>query len=192
MKIVGLDPSLRNTGIAIATFDPILMDYTVDQLELAATEKESGKKVRQNSDDLRCARIISMKIREACNDAVFAISEVPTGAQSSRAAFSFGIVLGVLANLAVPLIQVSPSEVKMATVGHKTASKLEMINWAVGRHPNVNWLRHQRNGKDYQKGDLMNDNEHLADACAVIAAGVRSDEFQQAVAMFSYASRRAA
>lgn len=192
IKLVGIDPSLRNTGIAIATFNPYLMDYTVQRLQLAATDSQKSKTVRQNSDDLRCAREISSAIKAACDGAMFAISEVPTGAQSSRAAFSFGIVLGVLANVRVPLIQVSPTDVKKATVGSSTASKGEVIEWAVEKFPKLNWLRHARAGKTYKKGDLMSANEHLADACAVIEAGVRTAEFQQAIdRMFAHVQKAA-
>jgi Holliday junction resolvasome RuvABC endonuclease subunit len=105
------------------------------------------------------------------------------------------MVIGILANLPVPLIQVSPLEVKIAAVGHRQAAKEEMIEWAVGKHPDANWLRHAKNGrvkvkdgfKEWKVGDLLNDNEHLADAVAVAEAGILTDQWKQAVAMLSFA-----
>jgi Holliday junction resolvasome RuvABC endonuclease subunit len=195
LKLVGLDPSLTHTGIAIMEYDTDTGTLGTPELRLIVTEKLKGKQVRQNSDDVRRVREIIKGMHEACNGALFAVSEVPSGAQSSRAAFAFGMVIGMLGGLPVPLIQVSPLEVKMAAVGHRQASKEEMIEWASTKHPNANWIRHEKNGrvktnlgfKEWKVGDLVNDNEHLADAVAVCEAGMLTDQFKQAVAMLSFA-----
>jgi Holliday junction resolvasome RuvABC endonuclease subunit len=126
-------------------------------------------------------------MHEACKGALFAVSEVPMGAQSARAALAFGMVIGMLANLPVPLIQVSPLEVKMAAVGHRQAAKEEMIAWAVEKYPAAAWRLQDKNGAKHKKGDLKADNEHLADAIAVAEAGLLTDQFKQAVAMLSFA-----
>jgi Holliday junction resolvasome RuvABC endonuclease subunit len=196
LKIVGLDPSLTHTGIAIMEYDTITGTLGTPELRLIVTEGQGKKKVvRQNSDDVRRVREIVKGVHDACNGALFAVSEMPTGAQSSRAAFAFGMVIGVLAGLPVPMIQVSPLEVKLAAVGHKQAAKEEMIEWAHQKYPAANWLRHEKNGrvktklgfKEWKAGDLVNDNEHLADAIAVAEAGLLTDQFKQAVAMLSFA-----
>ena len=187
LKIVGLDPSLTHTGIAIMEYDVAAAALDVSELRLIVTENQKGKQVRQNSDDLRRAREVVAGIHSACTGALFAVSEVPMGAQSARAALAFGMVIGILANLPVPLIQVSPLEVKMAAVGHRQAAKEEMIAWAVAKHPNAGWLLQDKNGARHKKGDLKADNEHLADAVAVGEAGILTDQFKQAVAMLSFA-----
>jgi Holliday junction resolvasome RuvABC endonuclease subunit len=195
LKLVGLDPSLTHTGIAIMEYDTDTRGLDVSELRLIVTENQKGKQVRQNSDDLRRAREIVAGMHAACEGALFAVSEIPMGAQSARAATAFGMVIGMLANLPVPLIQVSPLEVKMAAVGHRQASKEEMIEWASTKHPNANWIRQEKNGrvktklgfKEWKVGDLVNDNEHLADAVAVCEAGTLTDQFKQAVAMLSFA-----
>ncbi len=115
-----------------------------------------------------------------------AISEVPSGAQSARAAFMLGSVVGVLASCPVPLIQVSPIEVKKATVGKKTASKQEMIDWAVARYPDLPWLRRKSRGELV----LVNKNEHLADAVATLHCGVQSVQFAQLRALMNSAAAR--
>jgi Holliday junction resolvasome RuvABC endonuclease subunit len=191
LRIIGLDPSLTHTGIAIGEYDTDTSGFVVRELRIVVTENEKGKLVRQNSDDLRRARMVSEGIRLACDGALFAVSEVPTGAQSARAALAFGMVIGILANVAVPLIQVTPTEVKMAAVGHRQASKEEMIEWAVGKHPLANWMLHERNGKTHKKGDLMNANEHLADAVAVVEAGMLTDQWKNALQMLTFQARAA-
>lgn len=60
---------------------------------------------------------------------------------------SNGICVGVLAACPVPLIQVSPTETKLAAVGDKGASKTVMIGWAVGEYQDAPRLR--------QRGRLM-------------------------------------
>jgi Holliday junction resolvasome RuvABC endonuclease subunit len=180
VKLIGLDPSLTNTGIAICTYDTDTGAVGVEELRLVETENQKGKQVRQNSDDLRRAREISTAMKTACEGALFAVSEVPTGAQSARAALAFGMVIGMLANLPVPLIQVSPTEVKMAAVGHRQAAKEEMIEWAMNRFPTANWLLKKRLGKM----EPVAKNEHLADAVAIVHAGILTDQFINAVAVF--------
>ena len=179
VKVVGLDPALSNLGIAIARINIITMDVSIDELRLVQTDGQSGKQVRKNSDDLRRARMLYEGMVAACEGVSFAIAEIPTGTQSARGAMSNGIALGVLAGCPVPIVQVQPTEVKMATVGAKTASKAEMIEWAMGKHPSANWIMRKLKGAMVP----INDNEHLADACAAIEAGIRTDQFKQATAM---------
>jgi Holliday junction resolvasome RuvABC endonuclease subunit len=187
VKLIGLDPSLTNTGIAIMEYDIHTAELSVSELRLVKTKNEKGKQVRQNSDDLRRCREIVAGIHAACNGALFAVSEIPMGAQSARAALAFGMVIGMLANLPVPLIQVSPTEVKMAVVGHKQAAKEEMIDWAVKTYPDAGWLLQEKNGATFKKGDLKAENEHLADGCAVVHAGIFTDQFKNALAMLQFA-----
>jgi len=188
IKIVGIDPSLRNTGLALASYDIQTGDWSVQQVSIVQTEKLSGKTVRQSSDDYRCARELITGINKFVKEhgASFVCAEVPTGAQSARAAFSNGVCCAVLAAVSVPLIQVNPTEVKLASVGTKTASKEQIIAWATGQWPDAGWLRRKLKGAMV----LTSDNEHPADACAAIAAGVETAQFAQAMAL--YASVKAA
>lgn len=180
IHIVGIDPALRNFGFAQATLDVHTLEYTIDNLILVESESEAGKTVRKNSDDLRRAGDLYRGLVNACKGATLAIAEIPVGSQSARAMASYGMCVGVLAACPIPLIQVTPSEVKIAAVGKKTASKDEMIEWAMNRYPAAPWLMRKSKGVMTP----MNDNEHLADACAAIEAGLLTSQFQQAVAMY--------
>ena len=185
MKVLGIDPSLRNFGLAIATLDLKTMKYTVNSLALVETEADNkNKQVRKNSTDLERCRVIFREMTDALQGVELVFCEVPVGSQSARAMASYGFCLGLLASIQTPLIQVTPSEVKMAATGDKNATKDEMIQWAVGAHPDAGWLRR---GKS-----LIGKNEHLADAVASIEAGLRSDQFKQARAIMSWTAEKAA
>lgn len=178
IEIVGIDPALRNLGIAKATLDLDTMEYHVYDLILPQSENEAGKTVRKNSDDLRRARVLYEGMVDACKGASFAIAEVPVGSQSARAMASYGICVGILAACPLPLIEVTPSEVKLAAVGFKTASKEEMIEWAMKKFPDAPWKMRKSKGVMVPVAD----NEHLADACAAIEAGLKTQQFKQAAA----------
>jgi hypothetical protein len=92
---------------------------------------------------------------------------------------SYGICIGVLGAvkaLGIPLIEVSPKEVKVAFTNNPNATKLDMINTAINLYPNVDFPKYQ--GKPAAKC------EHLADAIASIHAGVRTKVFQSLMHLF--------
>lgn len=182
MKIAvsAFDPSLANFGMARLALDLTTLHFEVQDLKLVQTEKQTSKQVRQNSDDLRRARELARAFHDFAAQTKIGFAEVPTGAQSARAMYAFGVSVGLLAACPVPLIQVQPYETKLATVGTKTASKEEMIEWAVAAYPAAPWLKHIRGGKEV----IGNKNEHLADALAIAHAGVKTDQFQQLRALW--------
>jgi|GEM_PF-460090 len=187
MKIAGMDPSLSNFGIAFATLDIETLKFEVDDLQLVQTEPEKDKKVRKqvrkNSEDLERARLLYKGAMEAAKNAFMVFAEVPVGSQSSRAMASYGVCVGILAGVAeaLPLIQVTPTEVKLAGCGIKTATKEEMIEAMVAKHPNAPWPMKVVKGA---KTPIASKCEHLADAIAAIEAGLASDEFRQTLAIW--------
>jgi Holliday junction resolvasome RuvABC endonuclease subunit len=188
VTIVGIDPSFRNTGLARASYDLVTGEWQVTHLLLSETEKGKAKLVRKSSDDLSRCKIQHDAVVAFCKDAHFAVAEVPSGAQSAAAAFSNGVCCAVLAAVPCPLIEVNPTEVKLASVGDKWAAKEQMIEWAVARFPKAGWLTRKLKGNV----ELVAKNEHLADACAAIAAGLKTQQFLQSTAMLKAAMRIAA
>lgn len=187
MLVAGIDPSLRSFGMARLDLDLNTLKLTVLDLKLIETDKQSSKTVRQNSDDLRRAIQLNEGFHEFIADCKFVFAEIPTGAQSARAMYAFGLVVGVISSLKIvkkPLIQVQPFETKLATVGTKTASKEEMIEWADEAYPDAPWMRVKKTNK------MLGKNEHLADAVAVAHAGLKTDQFLQIMEMV--AAKRAA
>lgn len=182
INIVGFDPSTSNFGCCNASVDINTLEITVTGLSLHHTESEAKKGVIKQSDDLRRAREVREGMLEACKGAALAVSEIPFCNPQGYASANFnsGLVTGVLASLEIPLIQVFPKDVKIAAVGHPHAAKEEMIEWAVAKHPEAPWLMRKLKGKLYP----TKANEHLADALAAIYAGVRTEQFKQAMAMY--------
>ena len=92
---------------------------------------------------------------------------------------SYGICVGVLGALratGIPFFEVTPTEVKMASTGKKTATKQEMIQWAMATHPEANWPVYKQNG-ELKVSEAKA--EHMADATAAIYAGLSCNSFQQ-------------
>lgn len=183
LKVAGLDPSLRNFGLAKGQFDITTSALTMRGIDTIRTENESGKTVRKSSDDLRCASLLHGGAQAWIADAAAVFAEVPSGSQSARGSFSNGVCLGVLAGLGAKLIQVNPLEVKRAAVGSKNASKEEMVEWAVEKFPELPWII-AKSGK-FKGKPSVDQNEHMADACAAINAGVQTDEFKSLVRMLA-------
>lgn len=189
IKIAGIDPSLRNTGVALGEYNLTTGEWEVERVAIVQTERVVTKQVRQNSDDYRCARELIHGTNKLLTDhgAAFIFAELPTGAQSARAMFSFGLTTAIMAGLTPPLIQVQPREVQQAVLGRAGKNKDAIIQWAVAKWPDAGWLTRNSKGEII----LLKDNEHPADACAAIAAGVQSMEFAQAMALANRMSKAA-
>lgn len=181
MKIVGIDPSLRNFGIVVAELDIETMEFKILDMRLVESEDDAkkAKTVRKNSDDLRRAKLLHEGMIEMCKGASIAFVEVPVGSQSARAMASYGICIGVLAACPIPMIQLTPTEVKLAMTGEKTATKDEMIEAAVAAHPEAKWMTRKVKGEI----SLIASNEHLADATGAITAGLLTNEFKGMLSM---------
>ena len=184
ITVTGVDPALRNLGLARAHVDLDTLEVQVSLIQLVETERQVTKQVRKSSDDLRRARILQKALNLWCAGSTFAMAEIPTGTQSASGAMSNGICIGVLASCPVPIIELSPTEVKLASVGIKTATKSEMIEWAMAKHPKLPWLTRKLKGEVVP----IADNEHLADAVAAIYAGIATEQFAQARSLLKAAA----
>lgn len=182
INVVGFDPSTSNFGCAQARIDIDRLTLDIVDLRLIQTESESKKGVIKASDDLRRAKIVRDGMLAACRDMVLAVSEIPfcNPAGYASANFNSGLVTGVLASCPIPLIQVFPADVKMAAIGYRQAAKEEMIEWGMNKYPAAPWLLRKLKGKMIPTAA----NEHLADAIAAIEAGLKTQQFQQAIAMY--------
>lgn len=189
ITVAGLDGSLSNWGWARMRLDLGTLELEALSIGTIVTEPRKGKVVRQTSDDLRRCRDIVEGLKTVLEGCSIAFAEVPHGAQSARAAFSNGVVTMGLAGIAVPVIEVAATETKLASVGRRNAGKAEIISWAAGLYPGLPWDRYTRDviraagegtppRKIRQAGELHEGNEHMADAAAVVHAGIRTPEFQ--------------
>lgn len=179
IRVVGLDPSLRNWGWAAGMFNLDTGNITVKTVGVIQPVLHTGKQVRQNSMDLESAFQLYKEAAAIAAQAQAVFVEVPVGSQSARAMASYGICVGVLGALRasnIPFFEVTPTEVKMASVGSKTASKIDMINWAVEQYPSANWPTYKDSGTLKISEAKA---EHMADASAAIHAGIKLPAFQQ-------------
>lgn len=179
LVVVGQDPSLRHWGLSKGVFDLETRVLTLTEVSVTEPDLPKGKQVRQNSLDLEAAKQLYAGAIKASQGAHAVFIEVPVGSQSSRAMASYGICVGIVGSLratGIPVFEVTPSEVKLAGFGKLTASKMEMIQWAMDKHPEANWPTYKQKG-----ATLINTSraEHQADATAAIYAGIASNQFQQ-------------
>lgn len=187
----GLDPSLRNFGLAKGLYDIETGHLNIVDLYLAETAKETGKVVRQNSDDLRRGGEICGRMHDWIKDCAVVFGEIPSGAQSAAAAKALGIATGLLSTIGHVgpfqgrLVQVTAAEVKFLACQSKNAAKHEMIDWATTTWPNAPWLK-------TKKGVILGKNEHLADAVGAINAGIHTDQFKQLVQLYRAVNSKAA
>ena len=173
IKVAGLDPSMSNFGMVKGDLDLNTGHLSNIECLLGETKPSKIKSVRKNSQDLIRCREQLMTLTTFLDAVNLIFAEIPVGSQNARASIMNGMCIGLMATITAPLIQVTPSEVKIAATNNKLATKKEMIEWAINKQPSVLWLYNK-------KGEPLNKNEHLADALACIYAGVRTDEFKQA------------
>tara|TARA_B110000967_G_scaffold38238_1_gene37808 strand:- start:7786 stop:8361 length:576 start_codon:yes stop_codon:yes gene_type:complete len=179
LDVVGFDPSLNNWGVARGIYCTESQGLEILELDVIKPVLPTGKQVRQNSKDLQAALQLSKgaSMHSKGADAIFI--EVPIGSQSARAMASYGICVGVLGSLrsnGVPFFEVTPTEVKLATVGSKTASKTEMIEWGTTHQPQAPWPTRKVKGVEQV---ITGKAEHMADAIGAIKAGTQLDLFNQ-------------
>jgi Holliday junction resolvasome RuvABC endonuclease subunit len=183
LTVIGMDPSLRNWGLAAGVYDLTDRSLKIYRLDVIQPLLTTGKQVRQNSKDLETAVQLARDAAAAVEGAHAVFVEVPVGSQSARAMASYGVCVGVLGAMrarGIPFFEVNPSEVKVATGMKKDASKKAMIEWAIAKHPEAPWPTYSRHGKAEVSEAKA---EHMADAIAAIYAGIACSPFQQLLRM---------
>jgi len=178
IKFVSIDSSLANTGVAIGNIYSN-NDIVIEKILLVETTKTKNKQVRASTDTIdRCRqtyKFIDKILKEEEPKIIF--METPSGSQSSAGMKSYGATCQLIASLEPIPIELSPTEVKVYSVGNKTASKSDMIKWAVNHYPQLNWF--------YHANKLQAKNEHMADAIAIAHAGVQNSQFKQLIKLIS-------
>lgn len=179
IRVLGCDPSKRNWGLAKGLYDLDTHQLVIQELLLTQPVLPTGKQVRVSSQDIECANQLFKEAMAAVEGAHAVFVEVPAGSQSASAMKGYGICVGVLGAMKaskVAFFELTPMEVKLAGAGKKTATKKDMIEWAVDRHPEANWPVYNRGGQAKVSDSKA---EHMADAIAAIYAGLASAQFQQ-------------
>lgn len=190
IQVLGMDPSLKNWGLAEATLDLETGVLSTPVLSVICPRDDDKKKVvRKNSLDLDRAKELAIGIEPACRKANVIFVEVPHGSQSARAMASYGICIGVLGSLmarAMPIVEVSASENKKHFTGSKTATKEMMISKAIELYPEAKFPMKKSSGV---LTVVESKAEHMADAIAAIHAGVQTPMFQNLMTIFKMTNK---
>lgn len=185
LKIVGLDPSMSNCGIAIGYASLDTGHMTISELHLVSPDKhKDNKKLRQSEKDLGAAAELYKEIHRHIHDADIVCIEVPYGSKSARAMMNVGMCTGVLGSLnqGANFIFVTPQMSKKLVGGVVTVTKREMIAWASAQHPEAPWPRH-RGGITITKA------EHMADAIVAIYAASQTKQFKSLIQEYKHANQ---
>ena len=170
-KIIGFDPSLRNWGYCIVTYDAYTRTLEFTNGGVIHSKPDKGFK-RKNLEDLQSATQLyselSKLLRQYQPD--YLVAELPVGSQSSRAMVSYAVCISLCAVLShgdgkntTPLLSVTPYDIKKKVSGITEASKEEVINWVKENYPQAyEWV-----GK-YPKSKQ----EHICDAIVAVHCAV--------------------
>lgn len=185
LRVVGLDPSMRNWGIAAGEYDTERKLLSIAKLHVVQPTPPSGKQVRQSSKDLVVAEQLINEVIPFLKEAQMIFVEVPSGTQSAAGMKAYGICIGLLAamrELGYPFMEMTPMEIKLAATGNKVASKIEMIEWGLSTFPKAPWPTQTLRG---EARVIAGKAEHMADATAAIVAGVQTANFKQLVSLIT-------
>lgn len=184
ITVVGMDPSMRNWGIARGTYCTDTGKVAIQEVDITQTKPPvKGKQVRVNSQDLECAKHLYAGAKAAFQGAQAVFVEVPVGSQSAAAMKGYGVCVALLAALrseGLQFFELTPEEVKRAATGNPLAKKKAMIDWATSLYPEINWPTYTRNGMTLITADQA---EHMSDAVGAIHAGVINNQFLQLMSL---------
>lgn len=164
LKIVAMDPSLRNWGWVRAEYTPEIKLLTFQGTgvikSIKATKADTSYK---NLNDVRAASNIHTQLNyylesHSPQDTLI-ISETPVGSQSAAAMKSYGICIGVLGSLAAQGYTIKHTRARevqkfLFPAVEKGPSKKEMIDTMYTLYPWAFWPK------------TLGEKEHVADALA--------------------------
>lgn len=180
LKIVAMDPSMSNWGLAIAYlyFDDMVIE--VEELIVVKPDKaKTSKQVRTNSKDILIAEQLLEGIIPHLDDADLIIAEVPVAGQNARSCVSYAMcvtLIGAINSSFPKVIEVTPAEVKLNV--KPNATKPEMIAWASKKHPEANWQYKTVKGK---RSLITSHAEHVSDAIGALYAAMKTAEFKSII-----------
>lgn len=178
LKIVGLDPSMRNWGVAICYLSQNKM-LSVEELTTIKT-KPSKRKTQKYLDDIDASKTLCNALIPLLKDADLVVAESPVGSQSAAAMKGYGVCMALLGLIASEhrLFIVSPHDIKKLLPYVEHPSKQDIIKLIDRYHPNTLTKNKQ--------GILQASNEHAADAVASIYAAAKDDSFKHLVNTLLY------
>lgn len=179
MVIVGVDGGLAHMGIAASkltrTRDALSMELLGGLVvETAPSPKKLG--IRKGDDNMRRARVVAKALKEVVlmrRPALLVYEAQSFGMKGNIAArqagTAFGVIAGIAESAGLPMLCVTPGDIKKAVCPELPKASKDDVILAVERlWPNVPWPAKRDNY------------EHLADAVAA-AWACRGDEIVTAI-----------
>lgn len=158
--VIAFDPSMRNWGVAVMTWDKKNLSLVHSE-----TIRISTIGLSKNQELLSIASEIFKRIQQLLAEykPVAMLAEIPHGSQSANAMKSYTLcitILGILATTGIPLKTVSAYDVKHV-IGSTNTTKKEIVAWVHKKYPKAFTLN--RSGKV-----SVEEHEHVADAILVV------------------------
>lgn len=132
LRIMGIDPGLRNLGVSKLLLDPPV-GYDLVGLEFIETKKEDKKRgLRQKADDTRRLGAIVDRFDEIVRDwkpHVFSFEERPTvrnASASAKVALAYGACLAIARLQKALVLEYGPMDLKVLVCDNKKASKQDV------------------------------------------------------------------
>ena len=179
-KIIGFDPSLRNWGYCIATYDVYARTLEFTNGGVIHSKPDKGFK-RKNLEDLQSATQLYSELNTLLktHQPDYLVAELPVGSQSSRAMVSYATCISLCAVLAygdgqktIPLFAITPYSIKKEVSGTTEASKEEVINWVKENYPQAyEWVSKYPKSKQ----------EHICDAIVAVHCAVSNQTMEDII-----------
>jgi Holliday junction resolvasome RuvABC endonuclease subunit len=189
MRILGLDPGFANLGWCVAIYEPgppgPREGLSVTDMGCIETKKDP-RKVLVSYDNVRRAQAITRQLRgiiwELSSDeepvrlvdaiAIEAMSFPPNASSAAKMSLCWGVISAVSHLWQMPMIQVSPQDIKEAVTGSRKASKALIETTLSERYPEVSKLL---------EDTPASRREHPYDALGAIVASLGSEVMKMGV-----------
>lgn len=171
LNVVGLDPSLRNFGIVNGIIH--IPSEVVKPTGMKVLHAKNVEHKFKNISDLTSLPDVINELWDTVSEADIIFCELPHGSQSSRAMYSYGVCVALVALLisqGKPVIVTRQSQ-REQLLGKDKVTKQDMIDWFNTHYPDNQYFQALKNAE----------REHAADAMASIVIGLKMPDTQKLI-----------
>ena len=173
MLLVGIDPGFANLGYAKVRH--AFGKMTLTEMGVIRTQK-SGRKIPASVDNQRRAGKLYQQLRVALEGAdvicVEAMSFMRNASAAAKVSLAWGLLVACAEEQRLPIVQVSPKDLKLSVAGTAGASKERVAHALRMLYPSMDGMLH---------GIPKSRQEHPIDALAAIVASLDSEVVRMGV-----------
>lgn len=178
MHVVGLDISFRSTGVVSVTIGDDNSALLSSCFVIETEKNSTSEKVSATVDNIRRAQKIYRELHEFLSEAKpdVIVVESQSWPRNSSSALKMALAWGAIAPLleGIPLIEVSPQDIKMLATGSRSASKQDVQKGVLNLVPSSAWVK-QVVASQIRTEGLQ---EHCYDALGAVLAAQRTEKYQ--------------